>query len=199
MKVLEKEFKSCGFNFKQVRRDKDVAIYKKKATNHIGHSYEVIKISRHNGYKLGGNYVHPAETYPSNSLWGTHGWTCQTIESAERRFDELITNKPSAEVVQLTVKKKPKNTKQPYLTCIITENQRPTTIKYLESKADKLGVTVDALRANYISKPAMTLLNKGMSVNEARDALKIKGASKVSKKRLDEAMMLNGRKRVPVK
>ena len=111
----------------------------------------------------------------------------------------MITNKPSAEVVQLTVKKKPKNTKQPYLTCIITENQRPTTIKYLESKADKLGVTVDALRANYISKPAMTLLNKGMSVDEARDALKIKDASKVSKRRLDEAMMLNGRKRVPVK
>ena len=199
MKVLEKEFKSCGFNFQQVKRIKDVAIYKKKATDHIGHSYEVIKISRHNGYKLGGNYVQPAETYPSNSLWGTHGWTCQTIEGADRKFDELLTNKPSQEVVKLTVKRKPKNTKQPYLTCIVTENQRPTTIKYLENKADKLGVTVDVLRSSYISKQAMSLLNKGMTVDEARKALNVKRASKISKSQLQEAMALNGRKRVTVK
>ena len=199
MKVLEKEFKSCGFDFEQVKRSKDVAIYKKKAISHVGHSYEVIKISRHNGYKLGGNYVQPAETYPSNSLWGTHGWTCTTIAIAENKFNELLTNKPSDKVVELSLKKKPKNTKQPYLTCIVTENQRPTTIKYLENKADKLGVTVDELRANYISKPAMSLLNKGMTVDEARKVLSIRNVSRVSKSQLHEAMTLNGRKHVTVK
>ncbi|MBC8416942.1 hypothetical protein H8E06_01255 [bacterium] len=198
MKVLEKEFKSCGFNFKQVKRTGDVAIYKKKAANHGGQSYEVIKVSRHNGYNLGDNYVHPAETYPSNSLWGTHGWTCQTIEAADLRFDKLLSNKPSQATVKLAVKKKPENTKQPYLTCIVTETQRPTTLKYLEGKACKLGVSVNALRANYISKPALSLLSKGMSVEEARHALNIVCANKVNKRQLDEAMMLNGRKRISV-
>ena len=199
MKLLNKEFKSCGFNFKQVQREGDVAIFEKASINCNGVSYEVIKISRHNGYKLGGNYVEPAETYPSNSLWGTAGWTCTSMDSAEKKFKELLRGGSVKEVVQLTVRKKPKNTTQPYLTCVVTEVQRPTTIKYLESKAQKLEASVEDLILNYISKPAMTLLNRGMSLDEARATLNIKNASKVSKSKLDKAMKLNGRKRVTVK
>lgn len=199
MKLLEKEFKSCGFNFEQVQRKGDVAIYKKKAISHVGHSYEVIKISKHNGYKLGGNYVQPAETYPSNSLWGTHGWTCTSIEAAQSKFDDLRKGGSTKDVIKLSVRKKPKNTKQPYLTCIVTEIQRPTTIKYLENKAQKLGVKVNELTNNYISKPAMTLLNRGMQLEQVRKALDVTQASKVTSSKLDKAMDLNGRKRITVK
>ena len=198
MKILNEKFKSCGFNFNQVKRDGDIAIYEKVPITHNGVSYEVIKISRHNGYKLGGNLVHPAETYPSNSLWGTHGWTCTSMENAEKKFKELLCGGSVKEVVKLTVRKKPTNTTQPYLTCVVTEVQRPTTIKYLESKAQKLGASVEDLILNYISKPAMTLLNRGMSLDEARTTLNIKNASKISKSKLDKAMRLNGRKRVTV-
>ena len=199
MKVLDKEFKSCGFNFKQVKRSGDVAIYKKVPVSHNGTSYEVIKIARHNGYKLGGNYVHPAETYPSNSLWGTSGWTCTSIEHAQSRYTLLLAGGSTRDVVNLTVRKKPKNTKQPYLTCIVTEVQRPTTVKYLENNADKLGVNVADLKLNYISKPAMTLLKRGMTADKAREALNIKGAQKLSGSRLSKAMVLNGRKQSTVK
>ena len=88
MKVLNKEFKSCGFNFKQIKRKDDIAIYRKVPLTGNSDSYEVIKISRHNGYNLGGNFVQPAETYPSNSLWGTHAWTCTCLLYTSDAADE---------------------------------------------------------------------------------------------------------------
>ena len=86
MKKLEKKFIRNGFNHVQIKRTGKVAIYKRwKGEEQYAH-YEVIKISNHNGYKLGASFVKPAETYPGGSLWGIQGWTHQDIESAEDNF-----------------------------------------------------------------------------------------------------------------
>jgi len=89
MKKLEKKFIRNGFKHEQVRRTDRVAIYKrwKYGVNDI--HYEVIKISKHNGYKLGASFVKSAETYPGGSLWGIQGWTHQTLESAQSKFKEV--------------------------------------------------------------------------------------------------------------
>ena len=59
-------------------------------TPEAGHvHYEVVRIGRHNGYNLGGSYIEPAETYPSSSMWGTAGWTCDDKATAQDKFDEL--------------------------------------------------------------------------------------------------------------
>ena len=51
--------------------------------------YEVVRISSHNGYKLGNSYLEPAEIYPGTSLWGLRGWTCTSLDRAEQMYDEL--------------------------------------------------------------------------------------------------------------
>ena len=55
-------------------------------TNKDDVHYEVVKISRHNGYKMGGSFIKAAETYPGASLWGLQGWTCTTMERAEEQY-----------------------------------------------------------------------------------------------------------------
>ena len=52
-------------------------------------SYEVIIVSRHSGYELGGQYIEPAETYPSSSQWGTKGWTFTCVKHAEAKLTTL--------------------------------------------------------------------------------------------------------------
>lgn len=89
MRKLVKTFKQKGFNFTQLKRDGDFAIYKKSPLKSEYTSYEVIIISRHNGYELGGQYIEPAETYPSSSQWGTKGWTFTCAKHAEVKFTTL--------------------------------------------------------------------------------------------------------------
>ena len=77
--------------FKQVKRVGDIAMYSRTAEK-TGHQdgYEVIRISRHNGYTLGGQYVEPAETYPGASQFGKSAWSCCNLEQAERLFAEKV-------------------------------------------------------------------------------------------------------------
>jgi hypothetical protein len=91
LKILEESFTSKGFKLQQVKRDGDIAIYKKQLDDgeSENYHYEVIAIKRHNGYEIAGVKMPPAEMYPSDSQWGDWGYTCTTIEDANKRFDEL--------------------------------------------------------------------------------------------------------------
>ena len=196
MKELRKEFTSCGFIFKQVVRENDVAIYSKKQVKHTGVSYEVIRISKHNGYKLGGNFIEPAETYPCNSMWGTSGFTCTSIESAERKYAELKAGTDSSAIVNFKIKStKPKaGSTQPHLVCLITGAARPTTLKYLTAKAEKYRASVDDIKNYYITKSAVKLINSGMSVEKTRQALGVSIDTVVTAAMLSRALELNGRR-----
>lgn len=94
MKILEKEFKKKGFNHKQLKRDGELAIYERWKDVEAPH-FEVIKIGSHNGYELGGTYIEPAETYPSDGQWGTAGWTYLALEEAEKKFKYLLRGRKS--------------------------------------------------------------------------------------------------------
>jgi hypothetical protein len=89
MKMLEKNFKRSGFNHELIKREGDVAIYKRGLLAGNDSHYEVIKITSHNGYSMGGQYIEPAETYPGASLWGLQGWTHQTLELAEENYEKV--------------------------------------------------------------------------------------------------------------
>jgi hypothetical protein len=86
MKKVEKDFVKGGFHHKQLRRVGNVAIFRRQGLTCPNPHYEVVKISKHNGYKIGGARVEAAETYPGASLWGLQGWTCQTLEAAQVQF-----------------------------------------------------------------------------------------------------------------
>jgi len=88
-KKLSEEFIKGQFIFKQTDRKGDLAVYK-KVNRHTKHfTYEVIKISRHDGYEVAGVKIEPAEVYPSSSVWGTYGWTFITYEKALEKFFKL--------------------------------------------------------------------------------------------------------------
>lgn len=91
MKVLPLEFTKNGYKFKQIKRTGAIALYKKTPFSTSNFGYEVIIITSHNGYNLGGSFIEPSETYPSSSLWGQKGWTYMYSQpdKAEKKFEEL--------------------------------------------------------------------------------------------------------------
>lgn len=87
MRKLPKLFKQKGFSFTQIKREGNKAIYKKTKDNIV--SYEVVIVSSHNGYELGGQKIAAAETYPSSSQWGIKGFTHTSLASADLKYKKL--------------------------------------------------------------------------------------------------------------
>ena len=89
---LPEQFKKNGFTYRQVKRENDVAIYAQMSSNRIV-AYEVAVIRKNTRSKRGklkAKFLpENAELYPSTSDWGTHGFTCFTLEQAERRAEAL--------------------------------------------------------------------------------------------------------------
>lgn len=93
---LKTTFTKNGFDFQQVKRDGEYAIYKKTGTGKPcrGICFEVIRIQSHTGRIFpNGQIAPPSEFYPSSESWGIDGFTCQTIERAEAILAELIRRK----------------------------------------------------------------------------------------------------------
>ena len=92
MKKLEKKITNKNFSYKQVTRETNVAIYEQTVidSSHSKKWYEVIIIRSHNGYEIAGNKVAPSEMYPSSNHWGTLGWTCDDLETAQKKFTKLV-------------------------------------------------------------------------------------------------------------
>lgn len=88
-KVIPCEFKKKGFNYKQIKREGNKAIFEQTREGTDLHNYEVVKIGRHNGYTMGGVFIEPSETYPGSSLWGICGWTCTDLDNALTRYNNL--------------------------------------------------------------------------------------------------------------
>jgi hypothetical protein len=87
-KPLKTQFKRKGLSYDLVKREGDKAIFSVKNGKKT-YGYEVIIIRRHNGYTLAGNYIEPAETYPSDSEWGVFGWTYTKLTEAEKRLNTI--------------------------------------------------------------------------------------------------------------
>ena len=88
--MLRKKFSSRGFLHEQIKREGRLAIYCRQREGRPREMHwEVIKIGRHNGYKLGKSFIEAAETYPSDSMWGRCGWTCNSAQYAQDKFTKL--------------------------------------------------------------------------------------------------------------
>lgn len=88
-KVIPTEFKKKGFHYKQIKREGGRAIFAQTRPGSSMCNYEVVKIGRHNGYVMGGVHIAAAETYPGSSVWGLSGWTYQTLDAAECKYQTL--------------------------------------------------------------------------------------------------------------
>jgi len=91
MKVLSQKFIKKGFKHQLIKREGDVALYKRSSTEFPkASSYEVVIITQHNGITINGNYIEPGELYPSTTQWGDRGWTYNCIDSAETGFKRVL-------------------------------------------------------------------------------------------------------------
>jgi hypothetical protein len=85
---IQKSFRRKGFDFKQVKRAGDIAIYEKRHPNHSMPSWEVVVIQHCPDRDFGHGTITPAhEHMPGDELWGKDGWTCMTEREANRVFD----------------------------------------------------------------------------------------------------------------
>ncbi len=89
MKTIRTAFKQDGFDFEQVARESDVAIYRKTKRSDTGgqiEGFEVIKIGTYPERTVFGVTFEHSECYPPSEKWGTLGWTCTTKQAA---FDKM--------------------------------------------------------------------------------------------------------------
>lgn len=89
---LKTSFRSKGFDYRQIERKGDVAMFAQTKPGLLHTWYEVVLVQRHDEYEIGGTKVEAAETMPSTSQWGRLGWTYRDEKSAKVRFDELVKN-----------------------------------------------------------------------------------------------------------
>src|SRR5690348_14859316 len=90
MKPLVTEFESKGFIHSQIKREGDIALFKR--TRDKKDHYEVIRVKSHDGFKIPGTelFSDPAEYHPGDKAWGNDGWTYTNKCKAEEKFNELV-------------------------------------------------------------------------------------------------------------
>jgi hypothetical protein len=90
-KPLPTLFRRDGFNYRQIARRADVAIYEQiwNGCSTPADCYEVIRIRRREGFEIVGRFVEPAEVYPNSEAWGVDGFTLTDKEAAFATVREL--------------------------------------------------------------------------------------------------------------
>lgn len=59
----------------------------------------------------------------------------------------------------------------PKLVCLVTGKKRTSNIKYLKSKADRLGIEVEKLQKYYVCREAIRELRKGLNFDQIREKI----------------------------
>ena len=90
-KPLPTRFQRNGFDYQQIARDKDAAIYQQTWRGCLDPSvcYEVIRIRRREVTEIAGNLLEPAEVYPRSEAWGVDGFTFADKDAAFAKFREV--------------------------------------------------------------------------------------------------------------
>jgi hypothetical protein len=90
VRPLATEFKHGGFDYRQNKRQGNVAIFAQCRGGAII-SYEVIIIRiKPGGVAPSGSIFPTREAYPSTEEWGRFAWTCVDWARAEARFSGLL-------------------------------------------------------------------------------------------------------------
>ena len=90
-KPLPTRFRRDGFDYRQITREGNAAIYEQTWSGCPNPSvcYEVIGIRQREGFEIGGRFVEPAEVYPNSEAWGMDGVTVTNKDAAFAKLREL--------------------------------------------------------------------------------------------------------------
>ena len=91
-KSLPTRFRRDGFEYRQIAREGNAAIYEQTWGGCAEPSvcYEVVRIRRREGFQINGRLVEPAEVYPSSGAWGVDGFTLTDKDAAFAKLRELV-------------------------------------------------------------------------------------------------------------
>jgi hypothetical protein len=94
---LREEFRRDGFNYRQVARKGDIALYEQRwiGCPDAAVCFEVIRIRQREGFQIGRRFVEPAEVYPASELWGVDGFTVTDRNKAWDKFFEILLEEPA--------------------------------------------------------------------------------------------------------
>jgi hypothetical protein len=89
---LPTRFRRDGFEYRQIARERDAAIYEQTWSGCAEPSvcYEVIRVRRREGFRIDGRLVEAAEVYPSSDAWGVDGFTLTDKDGAFAKLSELV-------------------------------------------------------------------------------------------------------------
>ena len=88
-KPLQVRFRHNGFDYHQIAREGDVAIYEQTWPDSENVCYEVVRIRSREGFKIGDEFIEPAEVYPKSEAWGEDGFTLTDKNAAFAKLREL--------------------------------------------------------------------------------------------------------------
>jgi len=90
-KPLPTQFRHGGFEYRQIARERDAAIYEQRWGGCADPSvcYEAIRIRRREGFQIGERFIKSAEVYPNSEAWGTDGFTLTDKDAAFGKLREL--------------------------------------------------------------------------------------------------------------
>ena len=85
---MPKEFRRDGFNYRQIARERNAAVYEQRWTGCAEPTvcYEVIRIRRREGFWINCRFVEPAEVYPKSEAFGVDGFTLANREALSAKF-----------------------------------------------------------------------------------------------------------------
>ena len=94
---LPKEFRRGGFQYRQIAREGNAAIYEQAwlGCAESSRSYEVVRIRRREGFQIGNRFVNAAEIYPNSEAWGGDGFTVTDRDKAWDKFFEISLEQPA--------------------------------------------------------------------------------------------------------
>jgi len=90
-KRLATRFLRDRFEYRQIARERDAAIYEQTWSGCSDPSvcYEVVRIRRREGFQIDGRLVEPAEVYPNSEAWGVDGFTLTDKDAAIAKMQEV--------------------------------------------------------------------------------------------------------------
>jgi hypothetical protein len=90
-KRLPTRFLRDGFDYRQIARERDAAIYEQtwSGCSNPRVCYEVIRIRRREGFEIDGRLVEPAELYPNSDSWGVDGFTLPDKDAGFAKLRKL--------------------------------------------------------------------------------------------------------------
>lgn len=87
---LTNSFTVDGFVFTLIKRQNDIALFKKRKPGHSQDHFEVVRIQHHNAVSIRGRPYPNREAMPPNESWGTDGFSYLSLERAECGYDTLL-------------------------------------------------------------------------------------------------------------